>query len=209
MSQTDLSQLSDEELIELIHDANDMAEPAMLILLKKYKAIVRRKARTLFLVGGDTDDLIQEGMIALYKAVHSYHKGTAMFSTFADTCISNHLSNVIKASMRLKNIPLNTYISIYSPLSGDHAEAEDGPILGDTLLSKESTNPEDIFIDKESTTMIEFELGKRLSPFEKNVLDLYLNGRNYQEIARILGKSPKTIDNAIQRIRRKVVNMIH
>ena len=174
------------------------------LLLEKYKPLVRKKARTLYLIGGDNDDLIQEGMIALYKAIRSFDSSRdSSFPTYATLCIERNLYNVIKGANRQKNIPLNTYVSLYSPTSTDE-NTNSREMLADTIQPLELTNPEDIMIDKENVMDIESSIKQRLSKLEQQVVTLYIDGNNYQQIAAILEKSPKSIDNALQRIKNKL-----
>lgn len=164
-------------------------------LMEKYKGLVRKKARAMFLIGGDTDDLIQEGMIGLFKAVRDYRPGhEASFQSFANMCIDRQMYSAIKSSNRQKHQPLNTYISLSS------SETEEN--LRDSCV--EHDNPESILIDRENVKALEKEMEKNLSALENKVLELYLDGNGYREIAEILGKSPKSIDNALHRIRRKI-----
>ena len=194
--------LSDEEVVSRIQ-AGD--QPAIDFLLEKYKYLVRSKAKALFLIGGDKDDLIQEGMIGLYKAIRDYqaNKDNTFFN-FADLCISRQIYSAIKASNRKKNIPLNTYISLYTPAYGENMDAEDKEVLVDIIQQKYVSNPEELVIDKENTSMIEYELVRRLSDLEKQVLDLYMQDLKYLQIAVVLKKEPKTIDNALTRIKTKL-----
>lgn len=195
---------NDETVIARSHDGDDAATD---FLLEKYKPLVKKKARTLFLIGGDNDDLIQEGMIALYKAIRAFRADReSSFVHYASLCIDNQLYNVIKGANRLKNSPLNTYVSLYSPLNSD-TENNSRETLADTLQPSELINPEDIVIDKENVTDIESHIEKHLSKFEKEVVTLYLDGNDYQQIAVVLGKSPKSIDNALQRIRGKLLKI--
>lgn len=185
-------------LIRLYHEGDSSAVEQ---LLEKYKPLVRKKARTLYLIGGDNDDLIQEGMIALYKAIRNFsQKRERSFYSYAEVCIENALYNVIKGANRLKNSPLNSYISLYAPLSSEG----DNKTLADTLLANELINPEDIVIDQENVTDIQSTIKKKLSPFERQVVELYIEGNNYQQIAEQLGKTAKSIDNALQRIKKKL-----
>lgn len=196
----DWTTLSDEEIIAFGQDGDDAAID---FLMERYKNLVRKKARTLYLIGGDNDDLIQEGMIGLYKATRDYSAEKGSFFHFAELCITRQLYNAVKASRRLKNTPLNTYISLYAPLTGNHSENET-VTLADTLLPNEGDNPETILIDRETVTQLKKLLKDKLSPFETNVLNLFLEGEDYQKIAVLLDKTPKSIDNALQRIRAKL-----
>ena len=193
--------MSEQELLALARQGDGTATD---LLLEKYKPLVRKKARTLYLIGGENDDLIQEGMIALYKAIRTYDDSyESSFASYATLCIENKLYNVIKGANRLKNVPLNTYVSLYSPTNTDE-NTNSREILADTLQPTELTNPEDIIIDKENVMDIESTIKKRLSKFEQQVVTLYIDGNNYQQIAAILEKTPKSIDNALQRIKNKL-----
>lgn len=194
--------LSDEEIITFI---NDKDTESMDYLMEKYKNLVRQKARTLFLIGGDKDDLIQEGMIGLYKAVRDYKSDrNSTFASFADICVSRQMYSAIKASNRKKNIPLNTYISFYAPICGENADGEDKASIVDFMFQNNNSNPEEMFIDKESTSMIKYKLDEKLSEFEQKVLNLYIEGLTYVQIAKQIGKEPKSVDNALQRIKAKL-----
>ena len=182
--------ISDEELIARLRDGETIIED---YLMEKYKGLVRQKARAMFLIGGDTDDLIQEGMIGLFKAVRDFQPGReATFATFARMCIDRQIYSAIQNSNRQKHLPLNSYVSL-------NQEDESSPIWE---LSVE--NPEEIIIDQETTRDLQQKISDYLSPMENKVLDLYLKGEGYVEIGRILGKSPKSIDNALQRIKKKI-----
>ncbi|CRZ33417.1 RNA polymerase sigma-30 (SigH) subunit [Herbinix hemicellulosilytica] len=196
------SAMPDEEVVSLIQAGDNQA---MDYLFEKYKHIVRNKAKALFLIGGDKDDLIQEGMIGLYKAIRDFQndKQNSFFS-FADMCISRQIYSAIKASNRKKNIPLNTYISLYTPLSGENGDGVEKETLVDIIFQEKRSNPEDLVIDKENTSMIEYELVRRLSDLEKSVLNLYMQDMKYTQIAEVLGKEPKVIDNALTRIKTKL-----
>lgn len=194
--------LPDEEIVNRIQEGD---QPAVDYLMEKYKYLVRNKAKTLFLIGGDKDDLIQEGMIGLYKAIRDFRtdKDNSFFN-FADLCISRQIYSAIKASNRKKNIPLNTYISLYSPAYADNSDSEEKEVLVDIIHPKYVSNPEELVIDKENTSMIEYELVRRLSNLEKQVLSLYMEDLKYVQIAEVLDKEPKTIDNALTRIKTKL-----
>ena len=186
--------ISDEELIARLRDGETIIED---YLMEKYKGLVRQKARAMFLIGGDTDDLIQEGMIGLFKAVRDFQPGReATFATFARMCIDRQIYSAIQNSNRQKHLPLNSYVSL-------NQEDESSPIWE---LSVE--NPEEIIIDQETTRDLQQKISDYLSPMENKVLDLYLKGEGYVEIGRILGKYPKSIDNALQKIRAKIREVI-
>ena len=198
--------LSDEEIISGIRDGDASGVD---FLLEKYKNLVRKKARALYLIGGDNDDLIQEGMIGLYKAVRDFQKEKeSSFVRFASLCIERQLYNAVKGANRLKNTPLNCYISLDVPVGGDEITGETGQTLGETLERSDISNPEDILIDRERVGKIEEYMREYLSCFEQSVVNLYIYGMDYQQIADRLGKTPKSIDNALQRIKKKLADKI-
>ena len=183
-------EISDEELIARLRDGETAIED---YLMEKYKGLVRQKARAMFLIGGDTDDLIQEGMIGLFKAVRDFQPDKeASFATFARVCIDRQMYSAIQNSNRQKHQPLNSYVSL-------NQDDESIPAWG-----LRAENPEAIIIDQETTQDLRQRISDYLSPMENKVLDLYLKGTGYVEIAGILKKSPKSIDNALQRIRAKI-----
>ena len=187
--------VADEELIVMLRDGD---ETVMDYLLEKYKKLVKVKAKSMYLLGGDRDDLIQEGMIGLYKAIREYdNERDANFSTFASLVITRQLYAVIRTSTRKKHSPLNDAISLSD---GDEISADQMPIS----LINDAFNPESLYIDKENEEFIEDTIENVLSPFEREVLDLHLTGMKYTEIARVLGKDEKSTDNALQRIRNKL-----
>lgn len=196
--------LSDEEIIEKIRQGeNDAVD----FLMEKYKNLVRRKAANLFLIGADKEDLIQEGMIGLYKAIRDYQieqENASSFYTFADLCISRQMYSAIKASKRKKNIPLNTYISLYGPAFGETKGEENLESHVNFIHREKNLNPEELVIDKENSSVLEYTIERRLSTLEKKVLKYYRNGLSYVEIASLLGRSPKSVDNALQRIKTKL-----
>ena len=197
----EFEKMSENDIINL---AQKRENAAMEYLLEKNKPLVRQKTRKLFLIDGDKDDLIQEGMIGLFKAVRDYQVGKdAAFRTFADLCISRQLYSAIKKSNRLKNQPLNSYVSIYSDEFSDADE-----LAGDrTVISSGSdniANPEAIMIDRENAIDMQNKMFDKLSKMEREVLKRYLEGMTYQEIAADMEKSPKSIDNALQRIKGKI-----
>ena len=186
--------VSDEELIIRLRAGETSIED---YLMEKYKGVVRQKARAMFLMGGDTDDLIQEGMIGLFKAVRDYQPDReATFATFARMCIDRQIYSAVQNSNRQKHIPLNSYVSL-------NQDDENSPIWD---LKVE--NPESIVIDQENTMDLQKKISDYLSSMENKVLDLYLKGTGYVEIGRILNKSPKSIDNALQRIRTKIRDVV-
>lgn len=189
----------------LIQRAQAQDYDAMDALMQRYKGIVRKRARSLFIIGGDQDDLMQEGMIGLFKAIQDYDKSKeAVFSTFAELCISRQLYSAVKSSNRKKNIPLNTYVSIYSPAYSEQGEETEGSFMVDHSLEAAELSPEEILIDRENVRSLRSKIEECLSAMEKQVFDLYMEGMTYQEIARHLDKEPKSIDNALQRIKSKV-----
>ena len=205
--QMDYRQMTDEEIISCIQKQD---ASAMDFLLEKYKGLVRQKAKTLYLIGGDRDDLIQEGMIGLYKAVRDYDPGKeASFFPFAELCITRQMYSAIRASNRMKNQPLNNYISFNAPIKEGSDEMEEGGVtFGDSMPASKKANPEELLIDKENLTVLEYELGKRLSDMEQKVMGLYREGVSYTDIAQQLHKTPKSIDNTLQRIRRKLSGLL-
>lgn len=189
----------------LIQRAQAQDYDAMDALMQRYKGIVRKRARSLFIIGGDQDDLMQEGMIGLFKAIQDYDKSKeAVFSTFAELCISRQLYSAVKSSNRKKNIPLNTYVSIYSPAYSEQGEETEGSFMVDHSLEAAELSPEEILIDRENVRSLRRKIEECLSAMEKQVFDLYMEGMTYQKIARHLDKEPKSIDNALQRIKSKV-----
>ena len=186
---------SDEELCEKAKGGDGEAEN---YLLNKYKNLVRAKAKTLYLLGGDRDDLIQEGMIGLFMAVRDFDKNkNASFSTFANLVCERRMYNAIKAGQAGKNLPLNTYISLY-----------EGQDFINNLRANSHLEPEGFVIDKENTVFLLEKLSEVLSKLEEEVLDLYLSGKDYKEIAEMLERSPKSIDNALGRIKTKFKTVI-
>lgn len=201
------SQYTDKEILVFSRQGENEATD---YLLEKYKPLVRKKARTLYLIGGENDDLIQEGMIALYKAIREFdpeHEKGSSFAGFAGLCIEHQLYNVIKRANRLKNSPLNTYISLYAPT--ETGDSQSSQTLADTLQPSELINPEDILIDQENVTDLEKAMEKHLSPFEQSVVQLYIDGNHYQQIAQILEKPAKSVDNALQRAKKKLEKAVN
>ena len=191
--------LTDEELITLFRDGD---QEAMEMLLNKYKEMVLRKAKSMYILGGDSDDLIQEGMLGLFKAVRDYDCGRdASFRTFAQLCVTRQLYTAVKASSRKKHLPLNTAISLSRPMREDGEEDEE---FLDCLEADASSNPEVYLIGQEEMERLEEKIEKELSPFEKQVLELHLTGMGYVEIAHVLNRDEKSTDNALQRIRTKL-----
>lgn len=190
---------TDEELLEQLNNGNTQIID---FIMEKYKDLVRRKARALYLMGGDSDDLIQEGMIGLFKAVRDYQNNKeTSFYTFAELCITRQLYSAIQASNRKKHTPLNSYVSLYSGMVSQHEQTIP---LKDILPSVKEGNPEDLVIDRESARQMEKALRDRLSQYEIQVLNYYMQGDDYLQISERLDKTPKSVDNALQRIRNKM-----
>jgi RNA polymerase sporulation-specific sigma factor len=192
---------TDEELIDRLREGESAITD---YIMEKYKNLVRKKAKSMYILGADNDDLIQEGMIGLFKAIRDYDSGRdASFYTFADLCISRQIYKAVQASNREKHTPLNTYISLYSNMADD---ANDGnPVeLVNVLESDVENNPEQLVIDQENVAHIEAIIDKELSSFEKQVLDLYLTGMSYSQIAKVLSRDEKSTDNALQRLKAKL-----
>ena len=195
---------SDEELIMFYRNGN---EQAIEVIFERYKNLVRKKAKAMFLAGGDNDDLIQEGMIGLYKAVRDFKSGmSATFFTFASMCINRQMITAVAASNRKKNTPLNSYLSFDMPAGGENGEDWEMKLV-DIISSQEEQNPEMLIIDKEHAADLKKKLFNKLSPFEKQVLDLYMHGEDYIQISQEMNKPAKPIDNALQRIRAKAAKI--
>ena len=197
-------ELSDVELIVRLREGQtDITD----YIMEKYKDLVKNKARSMYILGADNDDLIQEGMIGLFKAIRDYDTGRdASFYTFAELSISRQIYTAVQASRRQKHIPLNNYISLYKNTS-DNAD-EDEKYLIDSLSADGGMSPEEMIIDRENVDMLEQQIEESLSQFEKQVLDLYITGMSYVQIARVLGKDEKSTDNAIQRLKIKIKRII-
>lgn len=192
---------------ELLTDAMAGSTDAMDFLMNKYKNLVRGKARTLFLVGADKEDLIQEGMIGLYKAIRDFNpEKEASFRSFAELCVTRQMYTAIKISNTKKNQPLNNYISFDAMALPEETEGT----LDDILLTEAEkiSNPEQLVIDKENASVLEYTLVGRLSKMERQVLAFYLKDYNYHQIAEALHKEPKAIDNALQRIKKKLTQIM-
>jgi len=196
--------MADEQLIRKLREGEqEIAD----FIVNKYKFLVKKKAKAMFLFGGENDDLIQEGMIGLFKAVRDYDLSQEMsFVSFADLCISRQMYTAIKLSQRQKHMPLNSYISLYD--TGEAISDEKQTPLIEQLQNSKDNNPEDLFLDKEYFHTIDQKLKERLSEFESRVLHLHLMGEDYRTIAKLLDKSPKSIDNALQRIKQKVFDIL-
>ena len=190
----------DEELILRIRDGEEKITD---YIMEKYKNLVRSKAGSMYILGADREDLIQEGMIGLFKAIRDYDIGRdASFATFADLCVARQMYTAVQAAGRKKHAPLNSYVSLYAGNGSDKTEEEKE--LLDSLVSRDEQNPEELLIDRENVERIEKAIESELSSFERQVLDLYLTGMKYTESARVLGKDDKSTDNALQRCRSKI-----
>lgn len=199
----DYTEMADDKLIEVIHDnGNSVAEE---VLIKRYKNFVLAKSRSYFLVGADREDIVQEGMIGLYKAIRDYRiERLASFRAFAELCITRQIITAIKAATRQKHQPLNSYISLNKPI---YDEESDRTLL-DILKGSKLTNPEQLFISKETYELIEDKIYEMLSDLEFDVLQEYLKGKSYQAIADELDKHVKSVDNALQRVKRKLEDFL-
>jgi len=202
ISYEDFTQMSDDELIEHIHQGDCEAQE---VLIKRYKNFVLAKSRSYFLVGADREDIVQEGMIGLYKAIRDYRiERLASFRAFAELCITRQIITAIKAATRQKHQPLNSYISLNKPI---YDEESDRTLL-DVLKSGKLSNPEQLFIGKETYQLIEGEINEMLSDLEYDVLQEYLEGKSYQDIADSIDKHVKSVDNALQRVKRKLEDFL-
>ena len=204
----DFTATSDEDIVAIIHEGNT---DALDFLITKYRSFVRLKGRSYFLIGGDREDIIQEGMIGLYKAIRDFKPDRlSSFKGFAELCITRQIITAIKTATRQKHIPLNSSISLDRPVYSEDSERTllemlSGPVLDD---------PEDLIIHREDFSHMEAEMNKVLSGLEKQVLTLYLDGQSYQEISIELNRQVKSVDNALQRIKRKLelyleVDVVH
>lgn len=197
-------QCTDGELIDRLRRGE---EPIMDYICDKYKNLVRSKAKSMFILGADSEDLIQEGMIGLFKAVRDFDSGRdASFHTFAELCISRQMYTAVQASKRQKHFPLNTYVSLDS--SEAASDGQDGMILAELLADRAEQSPEELFLDKERVAYLEEAIERELSDFEHQVLDLYMTGMSYTEIAKVLGRDEKATDNALQRLKGKIRKML-
>lgn len=188
---------TDEEILDFIKNGDINATD---YLITKYKNLVKIRARAYFMIGADTEDIIQEGMIGLYKAIRDYKKTDASFQTFAKICIDRQVITAIKTANRKKHLPLNSYLS----LNMLAYEEDNETTYIDKLEESKALSPEEIVIDKENVKTLQEQINQNLSGLEKQVLNLYLKGRSYATIAKNLEKDEKSIDNAIQRIRKKI-----
>jgi len=186
---------SDEELIRLINTGDD---DALDFIMFKYKSMVKAKTRVYFLLGADSEDLIQEGMIGLYKAIREYKtERNVSFAYFAELCVKNQILTAVKSAARQKHMPLNAYVSLNA-----HGRADDNE--SDKIVEKNVISPEEIYIEKETKASVENLINTALSKLERQILNLYLDGFSYAEIAEQIGKDVKAIDNALSRARKKL-----
>ena len=196
--------MTDEQLISRLRGGE---KPIMDFLMEKYKGLVRQKAKAMYLWGGENDDLIQEGMIGLFKAVEDYEPDAgASFYSFAELCISRQMYTAIKASQRKKHLPLNSYVSLYT--SGKREDGKEALPLAETIEAGAESNPEELLLNTEYANAFEEELKDQLSKLENRVLYLHLMGMEYLKIAEVMDKSPKAIDNALQRIKGKARHIL-
>ena len=187
---------TDEELIRQLRGGE---EGVIDFLMEKYKNLVRRHAKVMYLVGADNEDLIQEGMIGLFKAVRDYDEGhEASFQTFAKLCISRQIVTAIENSQRKKHAPLNSYVSLYATDEGSEET------LMESLTSLTETSPEEKVLDRERVEQLMQQIMQVLTPLERRVFQLSLVGMDYTEIAKVLDRKPKSTDNALQRIKKKI-----
>jgi len=190
--------LTDEEVVERAHQGDDRA---LEYLIDKYKYFVRSKAKAYFLIGADKEDIIQEGMIGLYKSIRDFREDKlTSFRAFAELCVTRQIITAIKTATRQKHIPLNSYISLDKPMYEEESERT----LMDIIGGQKVTDPEQLIIHQEEYNAIESKISRLLSELEREVLMLYLDGRSYQEIAQDLKRHVKSIDNALQRVKRKL-----
>ncbi|MCA0972674.1 RNA polymerase sporulation sigma factor SigH [Halobacillus litoralis] len=198
IDEVDLSKLDDEAIVERI---NQGQVQALDYLINKYKNFVRAKARTYFLIGADREDIVQEGMIGLYKAIRDYREGKlSSFKAFAELCVTRQIITAIKTATRQKHIPLNSYVSLDKPI---YDEESDRTLL-DVIAGSKAIDPQELIVNKEKFFDMEEKISELLSDLEKKVLALYLDGQSYQEISVELNRHVKSIDNALQRVKRKL-----
>jgi RNA polymerase sporulation-specific sigma factor len=193
---------SDEDLVDLVRDGDD---EALIALLERYRRFARAKARSYFLVGGDREDVVQEAMIGLYKAVRDYDRGyESSFRSFADLCITRQILSAVKAATRQKHVPLNAYVPLDRPESPDSNRP-----IGDLLAVTDADDPLRLIVQSDELAHLRAIVDEVLSGLEADVLDLYVNGCSYQEIAETLGRHVKSVDNALQRVKRKLEQRLH
>ena len=192
---------SQQDEYDIVLKASKGDKIALEYIIKKYKNFVKAKAKSYFLIGADKEDIIQEGMIGLYKAVRDFDASkTNSFKGFADICITRQMITAIKTATRQKHIPLNSYISLNKPVYDEESERT----LLDIIATSIVTDPEELIISKEELKHIESKMNELLSDLELQVVEYYLNGKSYQYIADKLKRDVKSIDNALQRVKRKL-----
>ncbi|MBM7588323.1 RNA polymerase sporulation-specific sigma factor [Bacillus pakistanensis] len=190
--------MDDEVIIEMVHNGES---EALDFLIKKYRNFVRAKARSYFLIGADKEDIVQEGMIGLYKAIRDYKEDKlTSFKAFAELCITRQIITAIKTATRQKHIPLNSYVSLDKPIYDDESDRT----LLDVISGTKVMDPEELIINREEFDNMEDKMAELLSDLERKVLALYLDGQSYQEISEELDRHVKSIDNALQRVKRKL-----
>ncbi|WP_270578174.1 RNA polymerase sporulation sigma factor SigH [Caldibacillus thermoamylovorans] len=190
--------MDDEQLVEMVHKGDS---EALDFLIHKYRQFVRAKARSYFLIGADREDIVQEGMIGLFKAIRDYKDDkSSSFKAFAELCITRQIITAIKTATRQKHIPLNSYVSLDKPVYDEESDRT----LMDMLTETKSLDPEELIINQEEFDHIEIKMAELLSDLEREVLALYLDGQSYQEISGELNRHVKSIDNALQRVKRKL-----
>ncbi|MGN8647851.1 RNA polymerase sporulation sigma factor SigH [Gracilibacillus sp. HCP3S3_G5_1] len=195
---TDFQQLDDNELVLLVQSGDTQA---LEFLIHRYKSFVRAKAKTYFLVGADHEDIAQEGMIGLYKAIRDFQEDKlSSFKAFAELCITRQIITAIKTATRQKHMPLNSYVSLDKPIYSDDSERT----LLDVLEATIAMDPQELLVNRERYGDMENKLAELLSKLEREVLLLYLEGKSYQEISSELNRHAKSIDNALQRVKRKL-----
>jgi RNA polymerase sporulation-specific sigma factor len=196
------NELEDEEVVEAVHNGDS---EALEFLIKKYRNFVRAKARSYFLIGADKEDIVQEGMIGLYKAVRDFREDKlTSFKAFAELCITRQIITAIKTATRQKHIPLNSYVSLDKPIFDEESDRT----LMDVISGAKIMDPEELIIHQEEYVQIEIKMEELLSDLERKVLALYLDGQSYQEISEELNRHVKSIDNALQRVKRKLERYI-
>jgi RNA polymerase sporulation-specific sigma factor len=190
--------LEDEIIVDHVHQGD---VDALEYLINKYRNFVRAKARSYFLIGADREDIIQEGMIGLYKAIRDFKEDKlSSFKAFAELCITRQIITAIKTATRQKHIPLNSYVSLDKPIYDEESDRT----LMDVISGAKATDPEELIINQEEFDDIEVKMAELLSDLERKVLALYLDGQSYQEISEELNRHVKSIDNALQRVKRKL-----
>lgn len=195
---TDLENLADEDIVEFVHKGDSRA---LEYLINKYKNFVRAKARTYFLIGADREDIVQEGMIGLYKAIRDYQEDKlSSFKAFAELCVTRQIITAIKTATRQKHIPLNSYVSLDKPI---YDEESDRTLL-DVVSGAKALDPEELILNRERFGDMELKMSELLSDLEQKVLTRYLDGQSYHEISEELNRHVKSIDNALQRVKRKL-----